>query len=39
MHRQAARLDDRYELVAAALSSHPDTAMAAGRAIGLPPSR
>ena len=39
MHRQAARLDDRYELVAAALSSHPDTALAAGRAIGLPPAR
>ena len=39
MHRQAARLDDRYELVAAALSSHPDTALAAGRAIGLPPTR
>jgi hypothetical protein len=39
MHRQAAWLDDSYELVAAAPPSHPDTAMAAGRAIGLPPSR
>ncbi len=37
MHRQAARLDDRYELVAAALSSDPEKSIAGGRAIGLPP--
>ena len=37
MHRQAARLDDRYELVAAALSSDPDKCITSGRAIGLPP--
>jgi len=39
MHRQAARLDDRYELVAAALSSDPARSIAAGREIGLPPER
>ena len=39
MHRQAARLDDRYELVAAALSSDPDKCITSGRAIGLPPER
>ena len=39
MHRQAARLDDRYELVAAALSSHAETSIAAGRALGLPAER
>ena len=39
MHRQAARLDDRYELVAAALSSDAQTAMNAGREIGLAPDR
>ena len=39
MHRQAARLDDRYELVAAALSSNPETSLAAGRDIGLAPER
>jgi predicted dehydrogenase len=39
MHRQAARLDDRYELVAAALSSDPATSANAGRDIGLPPER
>jgi predicted dehydrogenase len=39
MHRQAARLDDRYELVAAALSSDPERARAAGQAIGLAPDR
>ncbi len=37
MHRQAARLDDRYELVAAALSADPDKSITSGRAIGLPP--
>ena len=39
MHRQAARLDDRYELVAAALSSDPDRSRAAGQAIGMTPDR
>ena len=34
MHRQAARLDDRYELVAAALSSDPLKSINAGREIG-----
>ena len=35
MHRQAARLDDQYELVAAALSSDADKSLATGRALGL----
>ena len=35
MHRTAARLDDRYELVAGVLSSNADRARDAGRAIGL----
>ena len=39
MHRQAARLDDRYELVAGALSSDPQRSLAAGREIGLPADR
>lgn len=39
MHRQAARLDDRYTLVAAALSSDADRSVAAGLALGLPPER
>jgi predicted dehydrogenase len=39
MHRQAARLDDRYELVAAALSSDPERALAAGQAIGMAADR
>lgn len=39
MHRQAARLDDRYELVAAALSSDPERARAAGQAIGMASDR
>jgi len=39
MHRQAARLDDRYELVAACLSSDPHKSLAAGREIGLSPER
>ena len=39
MHRQASRLDDRYELVAACLSSRPDVAVQAGRELGLPPER
>ena len=36
MHRQAARLDDRYELVAASLSSDPQLSISAGAEIGLP---
>lgn len=39
MHRQAARLDDRYELVAGALSSSAERSLQAGREIGLPPDR
>ena len=39
MHRQAARLDDRYELVAAALSSNPQRSIQAGQEIGLPADR
>ena len=39
MHRQAARLDDRYELVAAALSSDPERARLAGQGIGIPLDR
>ena len=35
MHRQAARLDDQYELVAAALSSDPVKAVTAAQAMGL----
>ncbi len=39
MHRQAARLDDRYEIVAGVLSSNPERALTAGREIGLAPDR
>ena len=39
MHRQAARLDDRYELVSGVLSSNPERAVQAGKAIGLPADR
>jgi predicted dehydrogenase len=39
MHRQAARLDDRYELVAGVLSSDPVRAKSAGLEIGLAPGR
>ncbi len=35
VHRIAARLDDRYELVAGALSSTPERARASGAALGL----
>src|SRR5687768_18182668 len=35
VHRIAARLDDRYELVAGALSADPDRAVASGRELGL----
>jgi predicted dehydrogenase len=39
MHRQAARLDDCYELVAGVLSSDPARARSAGMEIGLAPER
>jgi predicted dehydrogenase len=39
MHRQAARMDDRYELVAGVLSSKPDTSLAQGKELGLPAGR
>jgi predicted dehydrogenase len=39
MHRTAARLDDRYDLVAAALSSDPERARSAALAIGVEPDR
>ncbi len=39
MHRQAAALDNRYELVAAALSSNPAKSLQAGRELGLPGDR
>ncbi|MEM1073373.1 MAG: Gfo/Idh/MocA family oxidoreductase [Pseudomonadota bacterium] len=35
VHRIASRIDDRYELVAGALSSTPDKSRASGEAIGL----
>ncbi|WP_182086861.1 Gfo/Idh/MocA family oxidoreductase [Aureimonas sp. ME7] len=39
VHRIAARLDDRYELVAGALSSDAERARASGAALGLDPER
>jgi predicted dehydrogenase len=39
VHRIAARLDDRYDLVAGALSSRPDAARRSGLALGLDPDR
>src|SRR5687768_10555030 len=39
VHRIAARLDDRYELIAGALSASPDRAMRSAAAIGLPSHR
>jgi predicted dehydrogenase len=39
VHRMAARLDDRYELVAGALASDPDRARASGLELGLAPER
>lgn len=39
VHRMAARLDDRFELVAAALASDPDRSRQAGLALGLPDDR
>lgn len=39
VHRMAARLDNRFELVAGALSSSPDKAIASGNELGLSPDR
>jgi predicted dehydrogenase len=39
MHRSAARLDDRYELVAAALSSDPERSRSAGAGLGIADDR
>ena len=39
MHRQSARLDDRFTLVAAAVSSDPGKAIAAGVAVGVGANR
>jgi predicted dehydrogenase len=39
MHRQAARLDDRYEIVSAVLSSNPEKSKTAGAEIGLAQDR
>lgn len=39
VHRHAAALDGRYQLVAGALSSTPERSKASGAALGLPPER
>lgn len=39
VHRMAARLDGHYELIAGALSSDPERAMASARELGLDPAR
>lgn len=39
VHRHAARFDDRYELLAGALSSSAEAARRSGRALGLAPER
>lgn len=39
VHRMAARLDDEYELVAGALSSHADVALRSAEAIGIAKDR
>ncbi len=39
MHRMAARIDDRYELVAGVLSSDPERAIARAKEIGLQEGR
>ena len=39
MHRSAAALDNRYEIVAAVLSSHPERSRQAGKELGLPDNR
>ena len=36
VHRIAARIDDKFELVAGALSSSPEKSRASGAALGLP---
>jgi predicted dehydrogenase len=39
VHRAAARLDDHYEIVAAAMGRNPERSRAAARAIGIPEER
>jgi len=39
VHRAAARIDDKYEIVASVLSSDPERARGEGIAIGIPPDR
>ena len=39
VHRIAARIDDEWELVAGALSSTPEKALASGKELGLPEDR
>jgi len=39
MHRSAARIDDRYELVAAAVSSDPERSRSAARSLGVADDR
>jgi predicted dehydrogenase len=39
VHRMAARLDDRYQIVAGVLSSDPQRSVSAGLALGLAPER
>jgi len=39
VHRIAARIDDQFDLVAGALSSSPEKAIASGRDLGLDPTR
>ena len=39
VHRIAARIDDQFDLVAGALSSSPERAIASGRDLGLDPTR
>lgn len=39
VHRSAAVLDQRFEIVAGVLSSSPEKALAQGAALGLPPAR
>lgn len=36
MHRKAAKLDDRFEIVAGVVSSNPERSLQAGRELGLP---
>ena len=39
MHRQAARLDDRYEIVTGVFSSDSERSKQAGRELGMDPDR